>query len=164
MTIEPAVHADELAIRQLLASSGLPVADWSAELTAVSVVVRDNAGIAGIGAVERRGSIGLLRSVAVARRVHGGGIGRRIVEALEVRAREEGLNALYLLTTTARDYFMRLGYQVLAREEAPAGIRSTAQFGSLCPASSTLMVKIMTDQARSAGNGASQVVNHGGPQ
>ena len=43
------------------------------------------------------------------------------------------------LTTTAADYFARLGFVRIDRDAAPPAIRATAQFASLCPASAHVM-------------------------
>jgi protein-tyrosine-phosphatase/N-acetylglutamate synthase-like GNAT family acetyltransferase len=146
MLIESAATDDEAAIKSLLAAADLPTADWSPELLQASVVARKGERVVGVGAIERRGQSGLLRSVAVAAELRGTGMGRDIVTALEQRARRDGLSALYLLTTTASGFFERLGYRALSREDAPVAIRMTAQFGSLYPASSVFMRKPMADK------------------
>ena len=46
-----------------------------------------------------------------------------------------------LLTTTAASFFAKRGYRPLARDEAPAAVRATAEFRSICPASATCMGK-----------------------
>ncbi|NID14509.1 hypothetical protein [Luteibacter yeojuensis] len=55
--------------------------------------------------------------------------------------RRPGFAKLFLLTTTATDYFVERGYRRVDREEVPADIRSTRQFAGLCPASALVMVK-----------------------
>jgi len=49
--------------------------------------------------------------------------------------------AVWLLTTTAREFFERLGYAAVDRADVPGAIRATAQFSSLCADSATVMVK-----------------------
>ena len=56
-------------------------------------------------------------------------------------AAEKGVATLYLLTTTAADFFGRRGYEAVPRSAAPAAIAATPQFRDLCPASSVLMRK-----------------------
>ena len=58
-------------------------------------------------------------------------------------AAEQGVETLYLLTTTAAQFFARRGYEAVPRSEAPAAIAATAQFSELCPASSTFMRKVL---------------------
>ncbi len=59
----------------------------------------------------------------------------------KTHARSQGVRDVYLLTTTAEDFFARRGYVRIGREKAPRTIRSTREFADLCPASSAFMVK-----------------------
>jgi len=63
------------------------------------------------------------------------------VRQAEQHARQCGVRRLYLLTTSAADFFARLGYKRLERDGAPAAIRTTSEFATLCPAGSVFMVK-----------------------
>lgn len=146
MQLVPSTLHDGPAIRQLIQAAGLPTDDLTPELVSGFLLHKDGERIVATGAVERLGTVGLLRSVAVLEALRGSGVGGRMVEALEARARADGIRNLYLLTTTADGYFARLGYRAVAREQAPPEIRATAQFSALCPSSSTLMVKSMTQQ------------------
>jgi amino-acid N-acetyltransferase len=83
----------------------------------------------------------LLRSVSVIKEEQGKGYGRIINEAIENYAKESGINCLYLLTTTAKNFFDKQGYCVINREDAPASVQQTAEFTSLCPASAVIMKK-----------------------
>lgn len=93
----------------------------------------------GIGGLERHGVDGLLRSIVVERSARGSGYGAAICEALEAEARAEGVETLYLLTTTASSFFAHRGYVEIERTDAPGTVRQTAQFDGLCPASATCM-------------------------
>jgi amino-acid N-acetyltransferase len=86
-------------------------------------------------------SPGLLRSVVVEQSVRGNGYGTALCAALERRARAEGVETLYLLTTTADDFFAARGFTEIERSDAPAGIRRTTEFADLCPATATCMKK-----------------------
>jgi N-acetylglutamate synthase-like GNAT family acetyltransferase len=99
------------------------------------------AGLAGAGGLEVRGDAGLLRSLVVAEGLRGTGLGRALVEAVEAVARRRGLQELVLLTETAHEFFARLGYAAILRDEAPAAIRGSAEFRSLCPQSARCMRK-----------------------
>ncbi|MGH8808309.1 MAG: arsenic resistance N-acetyltransferase ArsN2, partial [Noviherbaspirillum sp.] len=83
----------------------------------------------------------LLRSLAVAHMHRGGGFGARMTSAIEEHARQQGITRLYLLTTTAADFFERDAYQPIDRAGAPPAIQATSQFSTLCPASSTCLFK-----------------------
>lgn len=143
MTPVAATPGDAPAIRALLEASGLPTSDLSSMLLEGFLVLRESGVLTAVGGLEWVDDEVLLRSVAVAQGVRGSGIGKTLVAALELRARQRGARAIYLLTTTAERYFAALGYQPAPREHAPAGIRRTTQFSELCPSSSAFMVKVL---------------------
>ena len=47
----------------------------------------------------------------------------------------------FLLTTTAREYFLRRGFADCSRETAPPGIRESFEFRSGCPSSAAFLKK-----------------------
>ena len=96
---------------------------------------------AGFGGIEVHGADALMRSVVTLPPLRSRGIGRGIVRALEAEAVVMKCRAVWLLTTTAREFFERLGYAAVDRADVPGAIRATAQFSSLCPDSATVMVK-----------------------
>jgi amino-acid N-acetyltransferase len=96
---------------------------------------------AGFGGLEVYGRDALMRSVVTMPPLRGRGVGAAIVTALEAEARLAKCSAVYLLTTSAQALFEKLGYAKLERAQAPAGIRATSQFSSLCPDSAALMLK-----------------------
>ena len=106
-------------------------------------IVEENAPIAVCG-LECYGADGLLRSLAVDPAYRGRGLGHLLVRRAETEAARQGATALFLLTTTAADFFARLGYESIPRAQAPAAIAQTTQFSSLCPASSAFMRKRLT--------------------
>jgi amino-acid N-acetyltransferase len=143
MSLDKAGADEAPAIQALLAACGLPTSDLTPALLENFLVQREGSGLIAVGGLEWAGGDVLLRSVAVARTVRGGGAGKAMVAALEDRARRCGARAIYLLTTTADRYFTRLGYQHVPREAAPNAIRQTAQFSGLCPSSSAFMKKVL---------------------
>ena len=90
--------------------------------------------------LERYGRVGLLRSVAVASSARNEGIGRALVERQLDEGRALGLDAVYVLTTTARDYFSRLGFKEANREGAPPALSACPEFASACPASASCLM------------------------
>ena len=82
-----------------------------------------------------------MRSLVVTQKDLGRGLGRRLVDAVEILAAETGVRSIYLLTTSAEAFFEYLGFRRISREETPAAIRSTREFSSLCPATAVVMVK-----------------------
>ena len=133
--------ADLPAIRALLAASGLPSEDLTPAHLDSLWVMRDAAGLAGVVGLEPRGGAALLRSLAVRADRRGSGVGAALLTHAEAEARVLGIDAVYLLTTTAEQFFATRGYAVTTRDGAPAGIRATAEFAALCPSSSVCMTK-----------------------
>ena len=141
--IRPAAPADLPAARAWLADAGLPVADLTPDHMQDFLVAADEDRAVGMIGLEQFGGIGLLRSLVVDPAARSGGIGQQLVDALETRASQAGVTELWLLTIDADRYFTRLGYTATAREIAPAPIRETAEFSSLCPGDAVLMKKAL---------------------
>ena len=131
----------EPVVRQLLAEANLP----SADLTAGHLEHFFGCGAQneprGVVGLEVLGSDALLRSLAVAPATRGRGCAKALVARAERHALEQGAGHIYLLTTTAADFFARLGYKRIERDHAPDAIRATSEFSTLCPVSSVLMMK-----------------------
>lgn len=130
--------ADVAAVLALLDVNQLPthgVGDSAARF----FVARSNGVIIGSAGLEIHGASGLLRSVAVASERRGQGIAAALVEHVVAHAARGRLDALYLLTTSARDYFARLGFTDAARNAAPEALQNSWEFRSGCPASAALM-------------------------
>lgn len=141
--IRPGAEIEWVAMRELLASAGLPIDDL--DTSAIEWLVADREGqLAGVIGLERYGQAGLLRSLVVNDRIRGGGLGRRLVERMELHARSQGIVQLVLLTQTADDFFSRLGYELADRQMIPASVRNSAQFSSICPASAACMCKYLS--------------------
>lgn len=134
--------ADDLdAIRSLLSRCQLPGEDLTKASLRHFSVLASGTRIVGVCGIERFGSDGLIRSLAVDPVLRGRKFGEQLVAACESAAQDIGIERLYLLTTTARDYLLRLGYADVARESAPDGVRTHPQFQGLCPASARCLVK-----------------------
>lgn len=128
-------------VRAMLDEAGLPASD----ITDAHCDHFFYAGSAtrpdGIVGIELLGEAGLLRSLAVRGDARGSGLGSGLVRGVEDYARSRGVRAIYLLTTTAEKFFEARGYGIVARDAAPAAIRSTREFAGICPASSAFMLK-----------------------
>lgn len=138
MVIEQLAAANRLEVEALLASADLAIEDLD-DATITLYVTRAEAGIVGVVGLQHCGSTGLLRSLAVAPSARGRGIAQRLCAHVLDVAIAASLSPVYLLTTTARDFFARLGFTPIARSEAPPSIRASRQFASLCPESATVM-------------------------
>ena len=135
--IEPAQVAETAEVKALLIECGLPVTD----ITTMSgfLVARAGGEICGTVGLEQLGEAALLRSLAVRRQQRNQRLGQRLCDEALATARKEGVKTVYLLTTDATKFFRKLGFDEVARDAAPASVRATTQFASLCPASATLM-------------------------
>ena len=139
--IVSATTRDLQDILRLLETCGLPTADLSPALLEGFLVQRQAGGLQGVVGLQIFERVGMLRSLAVLAERRGRGWGEQLTQQAEELARKRGVGELYLLTTTAEGFFTRLGYQAIAREQAPLAIQNSAEFQSLCPASAVLMRK-----------------------
>ncbi|UTW06958.1 arsenic resistance N-acetyltransferase ArsN2 [Pseudomonas benzenivorans] len=140
----PIAPIDELDdILALLRACDLPVADIAPGPAQQFFGLRDGLGLIGVVGLETMGAVGLLRSVAVAPAYRSQGLAAQLVAFGEARARAQGAEQLFLLTTSAADYFIRLGYRPMEKSKAPPAVQATAQFAGLCPASSVLLCKAL---------------------
>lgn len=136
--LRPADARDLGAVLALLREAGLPTEGVGRAFSHFVVAERDGA-IVGGGGLEVVGTEALLRSIAVRADARGAGTGRDIVKWLIALAATQGLSHLWLLTTTAPEFFAGLGFSVRERSEAPETIRATEEFTTCCPASAVLM-------------------------
>jgi amino-acid N-acetyltransferase len=131
----------ESAVTKLLSDSDLPTADITFRHSVHFFGCGSGPELEGVVGLELYGDLALLRSLAVSPARRGTGWGSRLVAHAERHARDQGVKSLYLLTTTAESFFLRLGYARLPRDEAPEAIKRTQEFAGICPVSSTFMVK-----------------------
>jgi amino-acid N-acetyltransferase len=136
--LAPATPADLDRVERLLSANDLPTADVRDDAVRMYVARVDGEPV-GAGGLEVHGADGLLRSVVVAESHRGRGYGAAICEHLEARARRAGVGTLYLLTTTAVEFFRARGYGPIDRAAVPEAVRATRQFSELCPATATCM-------------------------
>lgn len=139
MKIEPIDSIDDL--REMLTLANLPAGEADYFSSAKFFSAKEDNRIVGIIGIEEYGSVGLLRSLAVISKSYGRGIGKSLVTFIETYAKNNGIDCLYLLTTTAEDYFVRLGYNYELRDNAPKEIQSTKQFSGICPSSAAFLAK-----------------------
>jgi amino-acid N-acetyltransferase len=97
--------------------------------------------VQGVVGLEPAGRSALLRSLAVHPSARGSGYGTALMQAAEAHGRSLGMDALYLLTTTAAAFFQQRGYKPIPRDEAPSAIARTDEFARLCPSTATCMQK-----------------------
>ena len=143
-----ATREDVPALRALLGSTSLPVDDVSTDEQEYILAISGTTLVGCVG-LEPRGELALLRSFAVVPALRRRGLGTRLFERAVARALLRGVKTAYVLTTTsthstsgprtftttAERYCLAHGFERIDRAEVPAGIASTQQFRSLCPAS-----------------------------
>jgi amino-acid N-acetyltransferase len=75
--------------------------------------------------------------------LQGNGLGKFIIAGLEKVSKQKRIDCLYLLTTTAEDFFNKEGYEVINRDDVPESIKNTSEFSSVCPSSAIVMKKVL---------------------
>jgi amino-acid N-acetyltransferase len=138
--IDRATHADAGELLALMERAHLPTDGLSSHLDA-AFVAREGDRVVGSAAIELYPDGGLLRSVAVDAECRGTGLGARLTSAAIDDARQRQVPALYLLTTTAENFFPRFGFERITREEVPASVQESVEFRGACPASAIVMRK-----------------------
>ena len=101
-------------IKRLLAECDLSTDDVSDHWDHF-IVAEDGKTLAGVIGLEPLASLGLLRSLAVAKPYRGHGLARALCNRMDAYARQQGIDELYLLTTTAADFFLKLGLACMTR-------------------------------------------------
>lgn len=143
IAVAEATSEEELRrVEALLRAADLPASDLDSSPVRLFVAYEDDEFV-GTGGMEAYGPDALLRSVAVPDSVRGRGYGTAVYRDLESRAREDGIERLFLLTTTAAGFFDGLGFEPIDRDDAPAPIRETTEFRELCSVEATCMRKVV---------------------
>lgn len=127
------------AFRESIAKAGLPFQDLNYQ-NQILISYISNGEPVGTGGLEIVNQYGLLRSVSVPTEYRNHAIGKQIFADIITNALGINLEALYLITETAKDYFEKLGFETVVREAVPNEIKSTTQFSQVCPSSAICMV------------------------
>ncbi len=143
LTAFPLATWERDGLKAALRKAGLPDDDIEAPDRLFWRFETDDLTPVGFGGLEVRGEDALLRSVVTLPPVRSRGVGAGIVDILEVQAQARNCRVAWLLTTSAAEFFAEFGYRRCEREEVPPAIRETEEFKSLCPASATIMTKLL---------------------
>ncbi len=145
--IETVRTGDETGILNLLSRADLPTKDLTVDKLREFMVAKSekNIVIGSIG-VEPYEDAGLLRSLAVDPSYRGRGLGVELVHEIESHAHRKGIKTLFLLTTTAKGFFERLGFQIIHRDLVPAPIARTEEFKNICPVSAVCLSKTLASE------------------
>lgn len=139
MNIVPASQNSFSAAIALLKKNNLPTEDLDPGKQIF--VVEDGNKVVATVAVEYNYSDALLRSLSVSEEKRKSGIGAELVTFIEDYVQKQGVETIYLLTTTAADFFQKRGYQVIDRNSVPRFIQNTKEYSVICASSSTVMKK-----------------------
>ena len=138
-SIRTATANDLGAVESALRDADLPL-DGLRDQFGEGYAVAESAGrIIGVEGIEVHGDAGLLRSAVVISPWRGKGVGDALTRDRIEWARRRGLSALYLLTTTAGDYFPRFGFARTERDTAPEAVRRSREFAEACPSTALFM-------------------------
>jgi len=133
--------ADDLdAVVGLLRECALPHEDIGEHLSGLIAAKRDK-NLIGTVALEIYESVGLLRSLAVTEACRSHGLATELLTQIVTHARPSGVERLFLLTTTAQDFFTKRGFASFERTLVPGAIAGTEEFRTLCPGTATCMSK-----------------------
>lgn len=132
--------SDLASVLALLEAHQLPT-QGVADGAAVFFVARAKGRVIGSAGIETYGAAGLLRSVAVHEDRRNEGIATALVRHVLAHAAHAQLTAIYLLTTSAPEYFRSFGFQDCARSGAPEGIRDSWEFRAGCPSSAVFLCR-----------------------
>ncbi len=130
-----------LEVQKLLSNKGLPFEDLSTSQHVTLFAMQNNNGLVGTVVVEHYEKEVLIRSLAVHCDYRNEGYGKDLLAFAESWSAKNGIESLYLLTTTAEKYFTQYGYQEIDRNQASTAITKTTQFSTLYPSSAILMVQ-----------------------
>ncbi|MBL0170073.1 MAG: GNAT family N-acetyltransferase [Gemmatimonadaceae bacterium] len=142
LQIRPATTDDLHAAVTLLRARDLPTDGFADLLRAHPqhvLLAELNGAVVGSAALDVHDNVALLRSVAVARDLAALGVGTRLVNDLIALARASDITTLYLLTTTAEQWFPKFGFTVIDRASVPPALAATVEFTSACPSSAVVM-------------------------
>ncbi len=137
--LRAATTGDLPDVKRLLARSLLPLEGLLDAFPGGFVVAEDGGAIAGVAGVETHGPDGLLRSVAVREDARGREIGAPLVRDRVDWAKARGLETLFLLTTTADEWFERLGFRRVDRAAVPEAVLASREFSGACPESAAVL-------------------------
>ncbi len=127
-------------VKDLLMESGLPVDDiWQAPIHFFGI--RNSNKLIATAALEVYHPYAIIRSVAVTPTQQGNGIGNILIRFLEKKASELEIEELFLLTTTADQFFRNKGYSDTPRIACPKKILQSKEYKNLCPDSAISLSK-----------------------
>lgn len=142
LRIDEAAFTDHAAIVALLAGAALPV-PGPEDAPVRMLVARDAGAVVGCIGFERGGPAALLRSLAISPDLRRQGLGRALVGELLPQLARNGVTEVALLTTSAADFFARLGFTPIARARLPPSLAHSRELTTDCCASAICMLRTL---------------------
>ena len=131
---------DIIRLQRFLEANNLPWQDVATGKASYWGHLDSQGELIGSGALEFYSTAALLRSVAVHNKMRGQLLGKQIVEELITKAGQRKISSVYLLTETAREFFLKRGFEDIPRSEAPEDLRLSSEFSYVCPTSAACMI------------------------
>jgi amino-acid N-acetyltransferase len=132
LRVQPIGEHEYDGLATLLAENNLLAGDLEGPNKRFYVFIDDSGWRVGVGGLEVYGSIGLLRSFLTTSSHRGQGLGGQMLEELMRRARDLGIETVYLFTQDAEGFFAKHGFGPADRETAPAVLKDSVQFVRHC--------------------------------
>ena len=137
--VRPAELRDLAWARTLLAEASLSAEGLEDQFPRAYAVLEEDGKAVGLAGLERYGRFGLLRSVAVSARQRGSGGGSALVSDRLAAAGADGVESVFLLTTTADRWFPRFGFRAIERGSLPPEIAASPEATVVCPDSAAVL-------------------------
>lgn len=137
-SIGPASGGDLDGIKRLLIGSLLPSRDVGRSNQRF-IVASDGGRLIGCAGLQVAGQDGLVRSMAVHWTRRNAGLGSRLHRRLLFEAALAGVRTLYVVTTTAEDFFAGHGFERIAASAVPPELQASEEFTAFVPGGSTVM-------------------------
>jgi N-acetylglutamate synthase-like GNAT family acetyltransferase/protein-tyrosine-phosphatase len=142
-SVGPASGGDMDAIRRLLVAALLPSGDVGGPNQRF-IVARQNGKVVGCAGLETFGEDGQLRSMAVHWTSRTAGLGTSLHGRLLFEALQAGVKNLYVVTTTAADFFTRQGYRKVQPADVPPGVKGSEEYTTFVPGGGVVMARPVT--------------------
>lgn len=137
INIRRATVNDLAGIKELLIANGLPIV--GVDMNVNHFIVADNSRIMGVIGAQYSETKALLRSFAVNSRQRKCGVGTALIKQVQTQLRIQNTEEVYLLTDTAQEYFKRLGFYEISRDQMPLLLLKESGLDQACPCTSHCM-------------------------
>lgn len=129
---------DDLAeIKELLIATSLPT--FGVDVNVNHFIVAASGRIMGVVGAHYSETKALLRSFAVSSKLRKSGIGTTLIKQIKKQLEIQNIEEVYLLTDTAQEYFKRLGFYEISRDQMPAPLLKGSGLDQACPCTSHCM-------------------------